>query len=197
MKNSIRVLAVMNILLIGGVVHAGSFLIKKKTTADETSGAWSRTKLQEEIGSQVKEVFTTTIAMTQELGTLQVCVATAKQTTETMSLVLQKNGQILQELSSLQRLCSRVLEGLVDDNIIFKKSHKKELEAMHERIQVCSVSLKKQHQAVKSYALSSASVSTLAVASDDVPLATQLTTCLAELTKQTTTLTNDRCVKKL
>ena len=194
------------VLLASSTLHAESFLIKKDDTT--RSKKWSRNKLREEIGSQVKELFTTTIAMTQELGSLQVMVAAQKTTTASSTCeVLQKNGSILQELSSLQRVCSRLLEGLIDNHRVFKNSDKKELTALHSRVAACAESLKEQHDVVKQCAMTPvvAKKETITLTSTkhdvlpkDNDLVTQhLAGCLTKLTEHAFALNNDVCIKSL
>jgi hypothetical protein len=184
-------------LLVGvATLNAGSFFIKKSNSEQAGTG-WSRSQVCEELGTNIKDLFTESVAMVQEIATMQTVMAQASCSAADACALMQTNGKLLQELAGVQKLCTRVLEALLDEHRVFKKSDRLVLEATHATMRSCFDELVKQREQVKRCVGLTEQKKTKATDTITRQIATTIESCLLVVGKQAQRLRDDACIKKI
>jgi hypothetical protein len=179
---------------------ANEFVIEAKPVKKKKM---SSNELKEEIGQKTKQVFEHSTQLSEQLGKVQCSLSKVQQeaakkadkpeTTKNILLssatVNQALGVINQEIASVQKMCSSVVEKLIDNHKPFKKASKTDLEQTLEQITSAQ-------QTIQTSASSVREISTK-TASDISKLASVLGEEEKKLKTMRTALNNDACLKNL
>jgi len=130
----------------------------------------SSNDLKEEIGQKTKQMFDQSTQFSTQLGKVQCTLSTVQQEAAkadkpeatkkallASATINQSLGVISQEIASIQKICSSVVEKLIDNHKPFKKASKIELEqtleqitTAHQTIQASSTRVSHVHSTCKS-----------------------------------------------